>query len=103
MKSKILKNIHDSVKNLHENEIVDTITMRKFDELCLDVAEPLSKTAIKELRRREQVSQPVFAKVLNVSASTVKKWESGEKKPSGIALRLLMIVKNYGINIIVNK
>lgn len=102
MKSKILKNIHDSVKKLHKNKIVDSVTMRKFDELCLDIAEPLSKTAIKELRRREKVSQPVFAKFLNVSASTVKKWETGEKKPSGAALRLLQIVKDHGIAIIIN-
>lgn len=103
MKSKILKNIHNSVKTLHDHHIVDNVTMRKFDELCLDAAEPLSKTVIQEIRRREKVSQPVFAKFLNVSSSTVKKWESGEKRPSGAALRLLHIIKEHGIIIILNQ
>ena len=40
MKSKILKNIHNSVKNLHKNQIVNNVTMRKFDALCLDATEP---------------------------------------------------------------
>lgn len=101
MTSRILDDIHNSVKNLHQTGLVDTVTMRKFDELCLDVAELLSKTEIKKLRLREKVSQPIFAKFLNVSSSTVKKWESGEKHPSGAALRLLHIIKDHGIAIIV--
>ena len=103
MTSKILNNIHESVKNLHNNDIVDNITMRKFDELCLDSIEPLSKSVLKKLRLREKVSQPVFAKFLNVSPSTIKKWESGEKHPGGAALRLLHIIKDHGIAIIVNR
>ena len=39
MTSRILDDIHNSVKNLHQTGVIDTVTMRKFDELCLDVAE----------------------------------------------------------------
>jgi putative transcriptional regulator len=46
------------------------------------------------------VSQPVFARYLNTSASTVKKWESGEKQPSGMALKLLSIVRKHGLQIL---
>ena len=35
------------------------------------------------------VSQPVFAKILGVSAQSVKAWEQGTKPPSGIARRLI--------------
>ena len=49
---------------------------------------------------RCHVSQPVFARYLNTSASTVKQWESGEKRPSGMALKLLSIVKKHGLEIL---
>jgi len=37
---------------------------------------------------------------LNTSASTVKQWESGEKRPSGMALKLLSIVQKHGLEIL---
>jgi putative transcriptional regulator len=46
---------------------------------------------------RERLSQAVFALVLNTSTSTVQKWETGEKKPSGPSLKLLSILKNKGL------
>lgn len=51
MISRILKNIHDSVKDLHKHGIVDNRTMHKFDELCLKDAKLFSKTA-KKLKLR---------------------------------------------------
>ena len=39
----------------------------------------------------------MFAAYLNTSVSTVQKWEIGEKKPSGPALRLLDIVDRKGV------
>jgi len=40
-----------------------------------------------------QLSQSVFAAYLNASISTVQKWENGEKKPTGTALRLLPVIE----------
>jgi DNA-binding transcriptional regulator YiaG len=54
------------------------------------VAEPLAPEEIKALREREQVSQPVFARYLNVSRNLVSDWERGVKRPGGPALRLLL-------------
>lgn len=47
---------------------------------------------IKKIRETGHYSQGVFAMVLNVSVKTVQSWESGERKPSHAALRLLEIV-----------
>ena len=98
MTSKILSDIHESVKSLHEAGVVDAKTMRSFDELCIDSPPRLTKTAIKKIRIREKMSQPIFAKALNVSPSAVKKWELGEKQPSGAALRLLSVVEKHGVD-----
>lgn len=46
---------------------------------------------------RERVSQTVFATYLNVTANLVSKWERGEKRPSGPALKLLSLVEKHGI------
>ena len=47
---------------------------------------------IKRIRAKERCSQYSFAKVLNISIKTVQAWESGQRKPSGIALRMLEII-----------
>lgn len=47
-----------------------------------------------------RVSQAVFARLLNTSLSTVQKWEIGQKKPTGTALKLLHLVQKRGIKIV---
>jgi putative transcriptional regulator len=36
----------------------------------------------------------------NTSESTVEKWETGAKQPSGMALRLLMIIRKHGLQVL---
>ena len=42
------------------------------------------------------VSQAVFASLLNTSVSTVRKWEMGEKRPSGPSQKLLDLMERKG-------
>ncbi|RWR01446.1 DNA-binding protein [[Pantoea] beijingensis] len=56
---------------------------------------------IKALREKLNVSQPVFASYLNTSVSTVQKWESGVKRPSGLSLKLLTVVQKHGLKVLV--
>src|SRR5260370_19151371 len=44
------------------------------------------------LRKRINMSQVLFARMLNVSAKTVQSWEQGERRPSQAALRFLQIL-----------
>ncbi len=46
------------------------------------------------------MSQTIFARYLNTSESTVQKWETGAKRPSGMALRLLQVVKKHGLTVL---
>jgi putative transcriptional regulator len=39
------------------------------------------------------VSQPVFARMLGVSAALVRSWECGQRKPAPIARRLLDLIR----------
>jgi putative transcriptional regulator len=96
-KSEILEAVHDTAKGLHAAGVMDRVTLREFDRLCLPPVEPLEPEQIKRLREKARVSQAVFAAMLNISLSTVQKWEIGQKKPTGAALKLLHLVKTKGL------
>ena len=73
---------------------------RDFDRLYLTPVKPMAPGEIRALREREQVSQPVFARYLNVRKDAVSKWERGEKRPDGPSLKLLNLVKAKGLRAI---
>ena len=92
--------IHSAAAALHKVGAISKSTMRDFDASCLCVPEPLEPKQIKKLRERAHVSQPVFARYLNTSESTVEKWETGAKRPSGPALKLLAVVQKHGLEVL---
>lgn len=99
-KSRVSEGIHASASALFKVGAIDKATMRDFDENCLDVPSEIKPAQIKRLREKSRVSQPVFARYLNTSESTVKQWETGSKKPSGMALKLLAVVQKHGLDIL---
>lgn len=98
--SGILASVHRTVAGLHATGLVDRTTMRDFDALCLTPVLPMAAEEIRALREREQVSQPVFARYLNVRKDAISKWERGEKRPDGPSLKLLNLVKAKGLQAI---
>jgi putative transcriptional regulator len=96
-KSPILATVHETAQGLHKAGVMDQITLREFDQLCLPPVEPLQPEKIKQIRESTRVSQAVFARLLNTSLSTVQKWEIGQKKPTGTALKLLHLVQQRGL------
>jgi putative transcriptional regulator len=92
-----MASVHETMEALHKVGAIDKQTMRRFDEACLTAVRPLTPKQIKAIREREQVSQTIFASYLNVTPNLVSKWERGEKKPSGPALKLLSLVEKHGI------
>jgi len=52
---------------------------------------------VRALRDRLQLSQAVLAGVLNSSVSTVRKWEAGDKRPSGPSQKLLDLIDRKGL------
>jgi putative transcriptional regulator len=99
-KSDAFEAIHSSAQALLRVGAIEKATMREFDESCLSVPVPLEPRQIKQLRENNHVSQPVFARYLNTSESTVEKWETGAKRPSGMALKLLEIVRKHGLQVL---
>ncbi len=99
-KSDAFEAIHSSASALHRVGAIDKATMRTFDEASLIKPTAFGPGEIKQLRERNNVSQPVFARYLNTSESTVEKWEAGTKKPSGTALKLLSVVQRHGLGVL---
>ena len=97
-KSALSAAIHETAEQLYGQGVIDKVTMRGFDESCLVPADCMSPEEIRAIRERECLSQPVFARYLNVSKNLVSDWERGVKKPGGPALRLLSIVKHKGLD-----
>ena len=103
MKESILEVVHTSAKAMYAVGAIDAVTMKNYDVLCLPLIKKLSPIEIKMIRIKAKLSQPVFALLLNTSVSTVKQWEQGDKKPSGIALKLLNLVDTMGTDILVTE
>lgn len=98
--SRILNNVHKSAARLHEGGLIDELTMREFDVLCLPPLRDYSPEDIKRIRAAAKVSQAVFASFLNVKKITVAAWEQGTKKPSGAAVKILDLVERKGLDIL---
>lgn len=99
-KSDALEAVHSSARALLRVGAIDKATMRDFDTACLTVPPAYEPKDIRRLREANNVSQPVFARYLNTSESTVEKWETGAKRPSGMALKLLSIVEKHGLQML---
>lgn len=99
-KSDAFAAIHSAAQGLHKVGAINKTTMREYDDLCLDSIPEFNAKEIKRIREQAHVSQPVFARYLNTSESTVQKWETGQKKPSGMALRLLSVIEKHGLAVL---
>ncbi len=96
-KSRILEAVHETAADLHRLGFIDKRKQQKLDALCLEPIPPYDSTQIRALREHLKLSQAVLASVLNTSPSTVRKWEIGEKHPSGPSLKLLNLLERKGL------
>ena len=99
-KNRILEAVHETAKDLHSAGVIDLQTMRELDALCLPKVRKYTPEQIKLLRRRNKVSQAVFAAYLNTTSISFQQWEQGKKSPNGTSLKLLNLVDKKGLDIL---
>lgn len=99
-KSDAFEAIHSAASGLHSAKVIDKRTMRKFDELCIAETPDFDAKTVASIRKAAKVSQPVFARYLNTSVSTIQKWETGAKHPSGMAAKLLQVIQKHGLEVL---
>jgi putative transcriptional regulator len=95
-KSRIIEAMSETARDLK----LSRITIREIDNLNISVPQTLAANEIKNIRLRENVSQAVMAKILNVAISTYQKWERGEIHPKGSNLKLLLLARGHGVQYI---
>ncbi|HEY9256090.1 MAG TPA: DNA-binding transcriptional regulator [Stenotrophomonas sp.] len=98
--SNLIESLRSDLAALHEAGAISKVTMRQFDAVCPPPVRDFAAGDIKRLRERLKFSQPVFAHHLHTSASTVRKWEQGETRPAGPALKLLNLIADKGLQVI---
>lgn len=95
-RSRICKEMHETMQDLHKLGIASDCDMQKMDALCLVDPLHFNGPRIRALRERLQLSQARLASQLNTSVSTIRRWEKEEKSPSGPALQLLQLLERDG-------
>ena len=91
---------YNMAKALYDVGEIDNVTLREFEPEALPEIKKLSSAEIKKIRLHEKVSQSVFAHYLNISPSTVRQWEQGEKHPRGLSLKVLNVVAQKGLAVL---
>ena len=95
------KTINDIAEGLHKSEIIDKRTLRDLVDDDHPLLNEYTGEEIQQIRKRQKLSQAVFALYLNVSPATVKSLEQGKRHAHGAILKLLNIVDNQGINVLI--
>jgi putative transcriptional regulator len=101
MRNSIVESITNTVVDLNKSGLVNDITMKNIESLCLPEVQEYSPEKIISIRKKLKLSQAALASVFNISPSTVQKWEQGNKKPTGASKKLLDIIERKGLEALV--
>ena len=94
MRDSIKKAIGETVQDLINSGLKTSFTKKELNSLGVTIPEVhLSTNQIKEIRENLNLSQTVFAKLLNVSPSSIQQWEQGKRQPTGATKVLLDLLK----------
>ena len=98
MRKSITESITSTVKDLNQSGLIDEITMKNIENLCIPEIQEYNSEKIVSIRKKYHLSQAALASIFNISLSTVQKWEQGHKKPSSAAKKLLDIIERKGLS-----
>ena len=94
MRDKIKEAIGETVQDLTDFGMKVSFTKKELDFLGIKIPSvQLEPKQIKTIRKNMNVSQTVFAQLLNVSPSSIRQWEQGKRKPSGSTKVLLELLE----------
>jgi len=101
MRKSIADSVTTTIRDLNRSGLVDDITMKNIEKLCLPEIKEYTSEKIASIRKRFKLSQAALASIFNISPSTVRKWEQGDKKPAGASRKLLNIMERKGIDALI--
>lgn len=99
--SKLSMDILEIVDDLRgsgiKEDTAQKITLHILGANAAAKPKPLQPDEIRHLREVSNMSQAVFARVLNVTTGYVSQLERGVKRPTGPALALLHVIRRKGV------
>jgi len=95
MRDSIKEAIGGTVQEMVNSEINVSFTKKELNTLGITIPriEEVTGNQIQSLRKSMNLSQSVFAKLLNVSASSIRQWEQGKRHPTGATRVLLELLE----------
>ena len=94
MRNSIKQSVGSTVQDLLNSGIEVSFTKKELRSLGVKIPEiEFSPEKISLLRKKMNVSQSVFAEILNVSPSSIRQWEQGKRTPSGSTKVLLELLE----------
>ena len=82
--AELIDSMHDALDHSRGKRVLRTTVLPSTPA-------PMTAKEVRELRKRLNASQSVFARFLNVSTQLVQAWEADRRCPEGAALRLLEV------------
>ncbi|OQY58255.1 MAG: transcriptional regulator [Desulfobacteraceae bacterium 4572_88] len=94
MRDSIKEAVAETIQDMMDSGLSSSFTKKELDSLGVKVPDiRLAQDQVKAIRKRMNLSQTVFAKMLNVSLSSVRQWEQGKRKPTGSTIVLLELLE----------
>jgi putative transcriptional regulator len=96
---RMLRELLETAEDLNAYGVVSKADMAFVRAVCKEPPAYPPERVVKVRTRTAKMSQSVFASFMNVSVSTVQKWESpaAAKQPSGAAAKLLQLLESKGV------
>ena len=94
MRESINEAMASTVTDMLKVDLKVSFTQKELRKMGVEIKSvSLSSKEIIDIRKTLKVSQSVFAKLLNVSLSSVRQWEQDLRKPSGSTMILLELLQ----------
>ena len=94
MRESIKNAIGETVQDMINSGTTVSFTKKEMDALGVTIPDvQVTRVQIQAIRKQMNLSQTVFAKLLNVSVSSIRQWEQGKRKPSGSTKVLLELLE----------
>gem|GEM_PF-262420 len=94
VRDSIKEAIAETVQGMVDTGMTVSFSEKELKTLGVTIpAVELSADKVQEIRGKLNLSQSVFAKLLNVSTSSIQGWEQGKRNPSGSTKVLLELLE----------
>lgn len=93
MKKSMKDAIGHTVQDMLNSGLNTSFTAKELNALGVIIPDiTITPNQIKKIRQKTNLSQSVFARLLNVSPSSVRQWEQGKRSPTGSTKVLLELL-----------